>query len=188
MQFLINGIISGSAIALLALAFQTVYLPTRVFFVSLAGIYSLAPYISHALLKTEVGLILATTLTVIFCCSLCLLIEWANHAPLTHKGASEGGHLIASLGIYIVIIQAVAMIWGSKTKVLHNGIEATTNIAGVICTQSQWTMLAVSSTLILGFILLLMKTDVGLSSDNYPCPSATTIPPVFPPHFIIQWW
>jgi hypothetical protein len=35
MQILINGLISGSAISVLALAFQSVYLPTRVFFIGL---------------------------------------------------------------------------------------------------------------------------------------------------------
>jgi len=37
MQTLLNGLVSGSAIALLAVAFQAVYLPTRVFFLGLAG-------------------------------------------------------------------------------------------------------------------------------------------------------
>ena len=37
MQVVLNGLIAGSAIALLAIAFQIVYLPTRIFFVGLAA-------------------------------------------------------------------------------------------------------------------------------------------------------
>jgi branched-subunit amino acid ABC-type transport system permease component len=48
MQILLSGLISGLAIALLAMAFQAVYLPTRIFFMALAGIYSLAPYVVFA--------------------------------------------------------------------------------------------------------------------------------------------
>ena len=45
MQVLVNGIISGATIALLALAFALVYLPTRVFHIALAGIFSLSPFL-----------------------------------------------------------------------------------------------------------------------------------------------
>lgn len=45
MQVLINGLVSGSTIALLALAFAVVYLPTHVFHIALAGIFSLAPVV-----------------------------------------------------------------------------------------------------------------------------------------------
>lgn len=45
MQILLNGLISGLSIALLSVAFQVVYLPTRVFFAGLAGVYALVPYI-----------------------------------------------------------------------------------------------------------------------------------------------
>jgi hypothetical protein len=51
MQIFINGLVSGAAIALLAVAFQAVYLPTRVFFIGLAGIYSATPFIAHAVMK-----------------------------------------------------------------------------------------------------------------------------------------
>jgi hypothetical protein len=43
MQIFINGIVSGAAIALLAVAFLAVYLPTRVFYISLAVGHIVAP-------------------------------------------------------------------------------------------------------------------------------------------------
>jgi len=52
MQILINGLVAGSVIALLALAFQSVYLPTRIFFLGLAGIYSATPFVAYAVLKS----------------------------------------------------------------------------------------------------------------------------------------
>ena len=68
-QIILNGIISGSAIALLAVAFQMVYLPTRVFFIGLAGIYSIAPFLvftaSKAGLPLAVGIALAVAASVL---------------------------------------------------------------------------------------------------------------------------
>ncbi|MBZ0089707.1 MAG: hypothetical protein K8H90_04935, partial [Thermoanaerobaculia bacterium] len=45
-QLVIEAAVSGAAIAILALSFQVAYLPSRVFFLGLAGIYALAPYVA----------------------------------------------------------------------------------------------------------------------------------------------
>ena len=45
MQIILNGLINGLVIAMLGVAFQLVYLPTRIFFIGLAALYSLAPYV-----------------------------------------------------------------------------------------------------------------------------------------------
>nr|VFJ77890.1 MAG: amino acid/amide ABC transporter membrane protein 1, HAAT family [Candidatus Kentron sp. FW] len=162
MQILLNGLISGLAIALLAVAFQVVYLPTRVFFIGLAGLYALAPYVYLASEKSfafwPISVILST-ITIIF---LAVAIEWANHAPLTRKRASEGAHLIASLGIYIVIVQIVAMIWGNDTQTLRTGLDFTLPLGDSILTGSQLLMLTVSCLLLAGFLLMLRVTGVGL--------------------------
>lgn len=46
MQILANGLINGLTLALLALGFSVVYLPTRVFAIALAGVYALTPYLA----------------------------------------------------------------------------------------------------------------------------------------------
>lgn len=162
MQIVLNGFISGLAIALLAVAFQMVYLPTRVFFVGLAGLYSLAPFIYLAgqeifgCWEGSVMLSLAVVVT------LSLLFEWANHAPLTRKGASDGAHLISSLGIYIVLVQVVAIIWGNDTKTLRTGLDPTVQFFGGILTQSQLLMAGVTCVLLLGFLAMLRASGIGL--------------------------
>jgi branched-chain amino acid transport system permease protein len=52
-----------------------------------------------------------------------LSCEWLNHSRLERQGASPGAHLISSLGIYIVVVQTVAMTWGNETKVLRAGLD-----------------------------------------------------------------
>ncbi len=54
MQILANGILNGLIIALMALAFQLVYLPTKVFHVALGGICVIAPYVAWVCLKAGV--------------------------------------------------------------------------------------------------------------------------------------
>lgn len=162
MQILINGLVSGSAIALLALAFQAVYLPTRVFFIGLAGVYSFTPFIAHAALKHGGPMWLAVAAAVSSAILLCLLCEWVNHAPLARKRASDGAQLIASLGIYIILVQVIAMIWGNDTKTLRNGLDSVTRFQGVIVTGAQWVALGGAALLIGGFAVFLMRSNIGL--------------------------
>ena len=162
MQILANGLITGLGIALLAIGFQLVYLPTRVFFIGLAGLYAVAPYVSmgsQALFGSWVIGVFVALATVV---GLSLLIEWANHAPLARKGASDGAHLISSLGIYILMVQAVVMIWGNSTQTLRTGLDTTVQTGGLVLTQSQLLMAFVACALIFTFLLSLRTTDTGL--------------------------
>jgi branched-chain amino acid transport system permease protein len=162
MQILLNGLISGSAIALLAVAFQMVYLPTRVFFIGLAGIYSLSPFLVFAAAKAglphAVGIILAVVASVL----VAVACEWLSHARLARKGASDGAHLIASLGIYIVLVQVIAILWGNDTKTLRAGLDSTVHLAGSILTGSQLIMAVVTTALLLGVWAMLRASNIGL--------------------------
>jgi len=162
MQYLINGFISGSVIALLAIALQVVYLPTRVLFVALAGVYSFAPFVASAVLQADGGWVVAIAAAVLFSSGVSMLCELVNHAPLARRGASELAQFVTSLGIYMVLIQLTAMIWGGETRTLRRGLEGITTLGGLVITQSQWTTLVVSAILITGFVSFLLYSDIGL--------------------------
>jgi len=161
MQILLNGLVSGMAIALLAMAFQMVYLPTRVLFVGLAGLYTLAPYLFQ-MGATELGAMGGLLVSLGGVVALGVLFEWANHAPLTRKGASEGAHLIASLGLYILVVQVVAMIWGNETRTLRTGLDVPYAVGDTILTQSQLLMGGLGMLLLLAVLAMLYMTDIGL--------------------------
>lgn len=162
MQILFNGLISGFSIALLAVAFQSVYLPTRVFFIGLAGIYSLTPFLAHTVLARGGGWPLAIVVSVAGAVAVSVLCEWANHARLTRRQASDGIHLIASLGTYIVLVQITAMFWGNETKSLSSGLGSLSRMGDVVVTGAQWTILGAATLLIGGYALFLTRSDLGL--------------------------
>lgn len=162
MQILLNGLIMGFAIAMLAIAFQMIYLPTRVFFLGLAGLYTLAPYLYLATGETLGFLGGGVIAALVGVTILALLFEWGNHAPLARKGASDGAHLVSSLGLYIVLVQVVAMTWGNETRTLRTATDWTVHFAGSVLTHAQLLMVCVAVSLLLGFLVLLRSTDVGL--------------------------
>lgn len=170
MQIIINGFISGTAIALLALAFQCIYLPTRVFFMGMSGVYAMTPFVAWSVLKAGGGWWLAIPASMAVAVLLCLICEWLIHLPMEKKKASSGAHLIASLGASIVLVQITAMIWGNDTKSLRVGLDSVAHMGSVIVTGAQWITLGCCSAMIAAFWILLMKSDVGLRlralSDN----------------------
>lgn len=162
MQIILNGLISGSAIALLAVAFQMVYLPTRVFFIGLAGIYSLSPFLALSTIKAGATPALGIAFAVACCVLVAVACECLNHARLARKGASDGAHLIASLGIYIVLVQIIAIIWGNDTKTLRAGLDSTLHLGGSILTGSQVVMVGVAAALLCGVWAMLRASNIGL--------------------------
>ena len=162
MQIFLNGLISGLPIALLAIAFSIVYVPTGVFYLGLGAVYATSPFIAWLLLQLgwSVSFVLITALIVGIVISL--LIEWMNHWPLERKKSGFGTHMIASLGVYILIVQLLALFGGQQTKVLRTGLDTVFRFEGIIVTGAQFVQLLVSIILILGFYIWLKFSNLGL--------------------------
>lgn len=162
MQIIVNGFINGLTLALLSLAFTAVYLPTRVFYIALAGIYVLVPYVAWQSLQSGFSPPFANLAAIVIGITLSLLCELFNHGPLEDKGASSGAHLISSLGICILLSQCAAMFWGNETKVLRSGLDNVFQFAGVILTGSQTLVLVIAPILVALYYLWLSRSKSGL--------------------------
>ena len=170
MQIIINGLISGLVISVVAIGFNAVYLPSRIFYSALGGVYAITPFIAWACLQYKLPLGLALLVSVLAAVVISIANEFFNHSPLENRKASPGAHLISSLGIYIIIIQVIAIIWGSETKVLREGIDKAFRIGSLIITKSQLISGIVSIFLIAAFLTWLTRNKLGIRfkalSDN----------------------
>lgn len=162
MQILVNGIITGLTIALLALAFTVVYLPTKVFHVALGGVYATVPFIAWACLRGGLPLYLAMLIATLIGIAISVVCELINHAALEKKGAASGTHLVSSLGIYIILVQAVTLVWGNETKVLRTGLDAVLKMGGVVITYAQLIAAGVCLVALAIFYLWLHFSQLGL--------------------------
>jgi len=95
MQIIANGVVAGLTIALMALAFTIVYLPTRVFFVALGGLYTLIPFIARSCLDAGVPWPVVLVTCAIMGIALSVLCELVNHGPLDRKKGSSTAHLVS---------------------------------------------------------------------------------------------
>jgi branched-chain amino acid transport system permease protein len=170
MQILIHGLIQGLFISLLAIGFSIVYNSTRIFHIAQGAIYTLAPFLLFSFIKLGTTVPIAVLITFAITIFLSMSFEKANHWPLYRKEASTMIQLISSLGIYIVIIQIVAIIWGNEAKVLREGIDVTYNFSGLILTRSQVIGGIISLAFITTFFFWIKRTNSGFVftalSDN----------------------
>src|SRR5580704_16947012 len=89
LNLLINGLVTGCALGVVAVSFQLAYSTTRIFHVAHAGIYTLAGYLAFSMV--------ARGLTDQF--AIGALIQYALYATLERRRASHLSVLIASLGV-----------------------------------------------------------------------------------------
>ena len=169
-QVLINGLVSGLILAVLALGFSLVYLPARVFHIALGGIFALTPYVALAGSRTSGSWVLAIGAALLVAVGLSVMCEAGNHRLLERKHASHGAHIISSLGLYIVIVQVVALAWGNEPQVLRVGVDKTFHLGAAMLTRSQGLAAICSAVLLCCIGLWLRFSALGLHfralSDN----------------------
>ena len=162
MQIIFNGLCNGALIALLAMAFVVVYLPTKVFYIALAGIYVLGAYLTKQFLAWGLPWALAVGGALAAGIGVSLLCDLLNHRPLERKRSSMGAHMISSLGIYMIIVQIVALVWGNDPQVLKIGVGGVWRTCGLVMAHSQIAALFISLLLVAVFFSWLKFSDLGL--------------------------
>lgn len=168
-QILINSIINGLLLALVALGFHIIFSATKIFHIAHGGIYIAGAYF-YLWSSPVVGVASGIILSVVFAFLLGVLIEWSVYKPLLKKSSNENIALISSLGVYIFIINVVALLFGNETKILDNTIRESLTFGEIIITRPQVWQLIFALPLIALFLTFIKVTGYGLKiraiSDN----------------------
>lgn len=137
-QLIANGIVLSSLYALVALGFGLVYNTTRILHIAHGAIYTVSSYLFYLfLIQMKLPFIVALLFSLLLTSFLGVLIEFIVYRPLELKKASSLMYLISSLGLYTILVNLIALIWGNETKILRPGVEETVRIGSVILTRIQ---------------------------------------------------
>jgi len=121
-QLLVNGIIAGSAFALVALGFSLIYKTTGFIHFAHAAIYMLGAYSVYTLVEfLHLPLPMAIFLGILFCAAFGILLEIGIYRPLRYRNGQPLILLIASIGIYVIIQNIISLIFGDDVKTLRYG-------------------------------------------------------------------
>lgn len=149
LQLLANGVVNGALYAMLAAGFGLVYRSTRVFHVAYGGAFVLAAYLFHSLV-TLAGL--GWWLAGVAAVALSSLSGWGMEAgfygPFYRRGTATGAVMVASLGLGIVIENALALIYGNEIRAIPRELAQAMTLGPVRLTMIQIAQLAVGAVVL----------------------------------------
>lgn len=168
-QLLINSLINGLLLALVALGFHIILSTTKIFHIAHGGIYVAGVYL-YLWSSPIIGIMSAIFSAIIFAFLIGVIIERFVYKPLFKKPTNENIALISSLGVYMIIINVIALIFGNETKILDNIIRESLQLGIIIITRPQlWQIFFIIPAIIL-FLVFMKVTGYGLKiraiSDN----------------------
>ena len=170
-QFIANGICSGSLYVIVALGFGLIYNSTNIFHFAHGAIYVAASYsFYYFLIILKLNPYLAFVSSLILAGIIGILINKLIYEPLNKTKFSPPALMISSFGIYLFIINLIALLFGNEIKVLNPGIEKTYSFGSVILTRIQILSFIISIIIIL-FFFSFKKSKLGkivLAYSNNP--------------------
>lgn len=151
-QLIFNSIVSGLLLALVALGFGLIFSTTKVFHLAHGAVYVCGAYCYFWLAGMGLPIIMAICFTAFFTIALSVLCEWLVYRRLDDKNSGQAITLIASMGIYLLLVNAVALLFGNDTKILHHGIGGSLQLKNLIIAPIQVVQLVASLVIIALFL------------------------------------
>jgi len=165
MQVLVNVLISASTILLIAIGFALVYRTVRFFHFAHAIVFTSGAYFAFACHEwAPCPLWLAIPAGVLLAAALGCVIELTIYRPLRGRNASDLVLLLASLGVYLALQNAVSMLFGDDTKLLRIGsVSEGMDLLGARITPVQIATVITAAALTAAVVVCLKRTKVGLA-------------------------
>ncbi len=161
-QIIVNAIINGLLVTLVAVGFNVIFSTTRIFHLAHAALYVLTVYLFLALQNT-IGVFGAIIGSLVGTALVAWLIEKLVYRPLISQTSNSVVSLISSMGVYLFIINAIALFFGNEVKVINSNISASYNIMGITFTFVQLMQLVISTTILAVVFFVLYNSRIGLT-------------------------
>src|SRR5262245_44410082 len=132
---MINGVIAGSLLALVSVGFALIHATTRIFHFAHGAVYTISVYIFYSLLSSNLVIAIFGGLAASVLAGS--LIDVFVYRPLVKRRASPLIQLLSSIGSYIVLISAIALVFGNEPKVIRSGVSPVHQFGLITVTETQ---------------------------------------------------
>lgn len=166
MQILLNGLIVGSAYALMGVGFSLIYSTVRYFnlaygVIAVWGVYVLLFLMERFAVPFPIAVFLGALVSIVFGLGSYVLL----FRPMYRRKSSPLVIMVASFGLLIILQNFASLVWGDTTKSvsLSDQILKGYEFFGMFITANQ---LAIAVTAVLMVVLLelfLQKTKIGMA-------------------------
>ncbi len=161
-QLIANGLVNGSHYALLALGFGLIFGTTRVTHFAFGPVYAVSAYGCWFAADTlGAPLWLAGVAGVLTGALVGVLSYLLVYRPFERKGSPSFVLLIASLGLFIVLENAIGVVFGTDTKVVPSPPSGIFLWGPLVVTGVQLAQLAALPIVGLALWLYLTRTRMG---------------------------
>ena len=149
--------------SLLAIGFALVYNTTKVFHVAAAGIYVFASVMFYWFRSSaHLPFLLSAAVAVVLTMVLSWLTEVSVYRPLQRRNASNNVTMIASIGLMTVIVNLLAMFFGTQTMIVDNTTRPSLPLIGdVVLSVRQLWIFAVGCGVIVAFLFCIALSGWG---------------------------
>lgn len=169
-QILLNSIVSGLLLSLVAIGFTYIFRVTRVFHLAHGGVYVAGAFACWWMLTKTNNWFAAIAFAIAVVAILIWLIEKSVYLPLNKKQSNQSISLIASMGLYVVIVNVLALLFGNEDRIIDNSISDSFEFGNIIFTRVQMiqTVIGIVATATFFIYLKLSKSNLVLQSisDN----------------------
>lgn len=159
-QFLLNGLMLGSAYTLVALGLTLMFSIMHIVNFAHGEIYMLGAYLCWVILTQVIGNFwLATILSMVVTFFIGMLIERICFRPLYDK--PHINMFIVSLGLVIVLQETATLIWTGFGKSLNAGYKTVRRIGPIFITDERIIVIVGAAVLIIASMLFFQKARAG---------------------------
>ena len=163
LQFLGNGLVNGSLIAMVALGFSLVYNTTRVFHIAYAGIYIWAGYILYIFMEMlEWPLAASFLMAILGAALLSLACEKLLYAPMVKRGRSHNSLMVSSVGMLILLVSLSELLFGNAAMYIRHELTISQLQNVMFLSGYRLISLIISLAFLLLFFLYLKYSSVGI--------------------------
>jgi branched-chain amino acid transport system permease protein len=164
LQLFLNGLAKGSLYAIIGLGFGLIYITARVLHIAHGAVYTAGAYLIFSffiLLKWPFYLsILLSLFGVIL---LGILMELFVYRPFYRKNAPLVTSFISSLGLYILLQNLIALIYGNQVQILTTEPQKTFHLGSIIVSRIQIIEIALFILIAALFYCIFSFTRIGKS-------------------------
>lgn len=169
-QILVNSIISGLLLSLVAIGFTYIFKVTRVFHLAHGGVYAAGALSCWWMISITNNWFAAVLFAIIIVSFLIWFVEKTVYLPLNKKQSNQSISLIASMGMYVIIINTLALFFGNENKMFKYSIVGTFDFGNIIITEIQMIQTIITILVINIYHIYLKHTKSSLVlqsiSDN----------------------
>lgn len=162
LQLIANGLANASVTALVATGFALIYNTTRIFHLAHGAVFVVAAYTYYAVSRNLHWPVIPAIL-----CALAVgmltgaATEFTTYSHLFRKEATTTVNLLTSFGLYIVLINVVALLFGNEVRVFPASDRSVMSLGPVLFAEIQIEELVTAAIVLAALMFLLYRSNWG---------------------------